>query len=84
MHHLFFGQVDPDDLIPLAEVAADIQDILRRTGGYDGPVDGRFDEKTRQALRALVGKENLEERWDGKGDMIDRKVVEYLLERFVS
>lgn len=84
MHHLFFGQVDPDDLIPLAEGAADIQAILRRTKEYDGPVDGQFDEKTRQALRSLVGKENLEERWDGKGDMIDKKVVEYLKERFVS
>lgn len=84
MHHLYFGQVDPDDLIPLAEVAADIQDILRRTGEYDGPVNGQFDEKTRQALRSLVGKENLEERWDGKGDMIDKKVVEYLKERFAS
>jgi uncharacterized Ntn-hydrolase superfamily protein len=84
MHHLFFGQVDPDDLIPLAEVAAGIQDILRRTGEYDGPVDGRFDEKTRQALRSLVGKENLEERWDGKGEMIDKRVVEYLEDRFAS
>lgn len=84
MHHLFFGQVDPDDLISLAEGAADIQAILRRTKEYDGPIDGRFDEKTRQALRSLVGKENLEERWDGKGDMIDKKVVEYLKERFVS
>lgn len=84
MHHLFFGQVDPDDLISLAEGAADIQAILRRTKEYDGPIDGRFDEKTRQALRSLVGRENLEERWDGKGDMIDKKVVEYLKERFVS
>ncbi|HCB50218.1 MAG TPA: fimbrial assembly protein FimA [Chloroflexi bacterium] len=84
MHHLFFGQVNPEDLIPLAEVAADLQDILRRTGEYDGPVDGKFDEKTHQALRSLVGKENLEERWDGKGDAIDRKVVDYLKERFAD
>jgi uncharacterized Ntn-hydrolase superfamily protein len=84
MHHLFFGQVNPEDLIPLAEVAADLQDILRRTGEYDGPIDGKFDEKTHQALRSLVGKENLEERWDGKGDAIDRKVVDYLKERFAD
>ena len=68
----------------LAEVAADLQDILCRTGEYDGPVDGKFDEKTHQALRSLVGKENLEERWDGKGDVIDRKVVDYLKERFAD
>lgn len=82
MHHLYFGEVDPDDLIPLAEVATKLQAILVRTGEYDGPLDGQFDEKTRQALRSLVGKENLEERWDGQGNMIDKLVVKYLDERF--
>ena len=33
------------------------------------------------ALRALVGSEDLEERWDGTGDQIDRVVVDYLLKR---
>jgi uncharacterized Ntn-hydrolase superfamily protein len=78
MHHLHFGEVDPDDLIPLAGVAAELQKLLRRTGYYDGPQNGVFDEPTRRALRALVGVENLEERWDGQGDMIDQGVVEYL------
>ncbi len=82
MHHLYFGQVDPDDLIPLAEVAAELQTLLQRTGYYDGPCNGVFDDATRHALRALVGRENLEERWDGTGDHIDRLVVEYLREKF--
>jgi uncharacterized Ntn-hydrolase superfamily protein len=82
MHHIFFGQVDPADLIPLAGVAGELQGLLRRTGHYDGPVSGEFDEPTRRALRALVGRENLEERWDGTGDMIDRVVVDYLIKRF--
>ena len=30
----------------------------------------------------LVGTENLEERWNGEGDMIDGRVVEYLRDRF--
>ena len=82
MHHLYFGEVNPDDLIPLESVAAELQDLLRRTGHYDGPVTGAFDERTRRALRTLVGIENLEERWDGEGDAIDRGVVEYLRDRF--
>lgn len=82
MHHLFFGEVDPDDLIPLAEVTAVLQALLQHTGHYAGPVSGEFDTATRKALRALVGEENLEERWDGTGDVIDRKVVAFLTERF--
>ncbi len=81
MHHLYFGEVDPDDLIPLESVAADLQGLLQRAGHYDGPVTGVFDEQTRKALRVLVGIENLEERWTGEGDMIDRFVVEYLRDR---
>lgn len=82
MHHLLFGEVDPANLIPLAEVAGDLQALLRRTGHYSGPTNGVFDEATRAALRALVGAENLEERWDGTGDTIDRVVVDYLIDRF--
>jgi uncharacterized Ntn-hydrolase superfamily protein len=82
MHHLYFGQVDPDDLIPLADLATELQDILRRTGHYDGATTDDFDDTTRKALRALVGMENLEERWNGEGDTIDRLVVEYLRDKF--
>lgn len=82
MHHLFFGVVDPADLTPLSAVAGELQSILRRTADYNGPVNGVFDEATRAALRALVGRENLEERWDGTGETIDRVAVEYLLKRF--
>ena len=82
MHHLFFGEVDPNDVLSLNEVAEEFQEMLRRTGHYDGPVSGEFDELTRKALRHLVGIENLEERWDGTGETIDRKVVEFLREKF--
>ncbi|MCB0090072.1 MAG: hypothetical protein KDE54_19345, partial [Caldilineaceae bacterium] len=35
-----------------------------------------------KALRALVGAENLEERWHAQGDMIDGLVVEFLRNKF--
>ena len=82
MHHLFFGEVDPDNVAPLAEVAADLQAILTRTGHYHGQQTGQFDAATRKALWALVGEENLEERWDGTGDVMDRVALSFLLDRF--
>lgn len=81
-HHLFFGQTRPEDLIPLADVAAELQAMLQRAGYHAGPLSGQFDEATRKALRQMVGVENLEERWDGTGELIDRQVVAYLLQRF--
>jgi uncharacterized Ntn-hydrolase superfamily protein len=82
LHHLYFGQVDPNEALPLADLAGELQELLHRTGHYDGPRNGLFSEETRKALRALVGTENLEERWNGEGDQIDRKVVEYLRDKF--
>lgn len=82
MHHLFFGQTNPDDLIPLADVAADLQKLLQNSGDYDGPINGDFDGATRAALWSLVGRENLEERWNGTGDQIDKLVVSFLQDRF--
>jgi uncharacterized Ntn-hydrolase superfamily protein len=82
MHHLFFGETKEEDLVPLSEIAAELQDLVRRTGDYEGPATGEFDSATSSALRTLVGRENLEERWDGKGLLIDKQVVIYLRERF--
>ena len=68
--------------MPLVEVAGELQAMLKRTGHYQGAVTGTFDEGTRKALRALVGVENLEERWNGEGDQIDRLALEFLREKF--
>jgi uncharacterized Ntn-hydrolase superfamily protein len=82
MHHLFFGRVDPNNVVDLKEVAKELQVIVSATGHYSGPVNGDFDEASRKALRALVGSENLEERWDGSGDTIDKQVLEFLRNKF--
>lgn len=82
MHHVFFGETNPDDLIAIKSVAKDLQSLMQKTGYYDGPVNGNFDDITRQALIEMVGTENLEERWNGEGDQIDKVVVDYLMNRF--
>lgn len=82
IHHLYFGEVSQDDLVPLADVATELQKLLTRSGYYKGLHSGVFDEETRKALRALVGAENLEERWSGEGDQIDRMALDFLREKF--
>jgi uncharacterized Ntn-hydrolase superfamily protein len=81
-HHLFFGDVNPDDLIPLVSVAKELQGIMQRTGHYTGELTGAVDDATLRSLRSLVGEENLEERWSGDEKAIDMKVVEFLREKF--
>ncbi|MGD2027191.1 MAG: DUF1028 domain-containing protein [Anaerolineales bacterium] len=82
IHHLFFGEPDPGNRIPLAAVAGELQEILVETGYYSGLVTGVFDETTRKALRSLVGVENLEERWEGHEDDIDGDVLQFLRDKF--
>lgn len=82
MHHLFFGETKPEDLIPLSDLALELQDMLLKTGDYGGDLTGLFDQPTRAALFDLVGRENLEDRWNGKGDFIDKQVVLFLRDKF--
>lgn len=83
-HHLYFGQTDPADLVAVADVAAALQRIMQATGHYEGEITGIFDDASQAAARALVGAENLEERWDGSGDQIDSVVFDYLRDKFGS
>jgi uncharacterized Ntn-hydrolase superfamily protein len=81
-HHLFFGEVDPDDIVPLESVILELQDIMNKTGHLEGKPSGFIDEVSLSALRVLVGEENLEERWNGDKVAIDQKVVEFLRDKF--
>ncbi|MBV7330980.1 DUF1028 domain-containing protein [Chloroflexi bacterium TSY] len=81
-HHLYFGETKASDLLPLADVAAELQAILQKTGHYRGERSGTVNDDMLQGLQALVGRENLEERWTGNAEMIDRLVVEYLRKNF--
>jgi len=82
IHHLYFGETDPEDVISIDAIVAELQGILQRSGHYNGEITGDFNDETRQGLRTLVGIENLEERWDGESDWIDQTVVRYLRDKF--
>jgi uncharacterized Ntn-hydrolase superfamily protein len=85
IHHLFFGTPKPEDQITIIpEVAVEIQRILLATGYFAGEPNGEWDDMSKQAFWALIGNENLEERWSisGDTDRIDRIALEYLRNRF--
>jgi len=78
LHHLYFRRPNPDTLIPIDTIITrELQRIARQCKHFTGPITGKYDAATRQAVEALVGTENLEERW--QPDMkIDPVVLDFL------
>ena len=72
--------IDESDAVPLAEVVAELEPVLRRGGYLDRPVNNQLTREFHQALVKMTSPENLEERWRGQ-DNIERKVVAYLKTR---
>lgn len=86
-HHLFFGRPNPKDLTPITPaIAGEIQHWLQAKGYSKQPATGTWDTASKQAFWAMVGSENLEERWnlEGNTDLIDQVALDYLRERFGS
>ena len=84
-HHLFFGKPKAEDQLPITpEIATELQQILTAQGYYTDIIDGEWCDVTKKAFWAMVGNENLEERWniDGDPDHIDRVALNYLRDRF--
>lgn len=72
VHQLFFGETRPEDLVPFdAIIIAELQRLAAVAGHYRGPLHGEWDHPTEAAVQALIGAENLENRWrkDGQFDM---------------
>lgn len=85
MHHLYFGDNKPDRMIPIdGQVASRLQAILKQEGYYDGDLNGRWDEDTKDAFWDFCGNENLEERWtpDENPNMIDQMVFDFIDQRY--
>lgn len=83
-HELYFTAPDPQDTLPIDQaLTSELQSLLILSGDYQGTVSGTYDEPTRHALRAMVGRENLEERWF-EDARIDRVVLGFLRQKFKS
>jgi uncharacterized Ntn-hydrolase superfamily protein len=85
MHHVFFGESKPEDMLTIDEaLARELQQMLQQQGYLQTDVTGIWDTTAKEAFWAMVGNENLEERWsiDEHPDLIDRVVLDYLRDRF--
>ncbi len=81
LHRLYLSKSAPDELITVdADIARELQTMLRQAGRYDGEISGDYDEPTKKALWDLYGIENLEERWHD--ELIDIIALNYLRQRF--
>jgi uncharacterized Ntn-hydrolase superfamily protein len=87
LHHLFFGKPRPEDQQPItADLAREMQRMMLKGGYSRREPDGVWDDAAKQAFWALIGNENLEERWslERGSDVMDRVALHYLRERFGS
>ncbi len=83
LHHLFFKPPAPGEMVAIeGDLAREVQRILQWAGYYDGPLSGAYDAPTRQALSALIGNENFEERFDEEQGLISRQVMDVLRQKF--
>ena len=83
LHHLFFKPPEPGEMVTIeGELAREVQQILHWAGYYDGPLSGNYDDSTRQALTALVGNENFEERFEEGGGRISRQVLDIFRQKY--
>ncbi len=81
LHKLYLFPPNLADILPIdAHIARELQQLLTLTGDYQGSINGNYDAVTRDAFRAFIGRENLEERWF-EDARIDRVVLEFMRER---
>jgi uncharacterized Ntn-hydrolase superfamily protein len=83
-HHLYFSKPRQDEMLPITEeLVREIQSWLLKGEYIRTEPSGNWDEDAKKAFWALVGNENLEERWSLEtADQIDRITLDYLREKF--
>jgi uncharacterized Ntn-hydrolase superfamily protein len=78
LHKLYLSPTEPGDIMTIDHaLAVELQELLTRSGDYQGNITGIYDENTRNAFRKFSGRENLEERWF-EDARIDRVVLELM------
>lgn len=81
LHRLYFGRSPKSGRRRLeGDLVRDLQKIMKGLGYYT-PIDGRYNDATREAFRAFIHNENFEERADPDAAWIDGPVLTYLMKR---
>ena len=84
LHRLYFGRSHKAGRVRLeGDVVKDIQEIMKGLGYYT-PIDGVYDDATREAFRAFIQNENFEERADPDAAWIDGPVLAYLQKKLMN
>ncbi len=84
LHRLYFGESPKSERVKLqGDVVKDIQTIMKGLGYYT-PVDGAYDDATREAFRAFIHNENFEDRSDPDAGWIDEPVLAYLKKKLLQ
>ena len=79
LHRLYFGRSPASGRVRLqGDVVREIQQIMKALGYYT-PVDGQYDDATREAFRAFIHNENFEQRADPDAAWVDEPVLAYLM-----
>lgn len=83
LHHLYRGQSLAQDKIKVqGRVAQDLQALLIKQGYLPGRPEAGLSPTARAALNKFIVTENLEERFDPAGLLIDPPALDYLLEKY--
>lgn len=81
LHKIYLSPTEPGDIMVIDQaLAAELQELLTKSGDYQGSITGSYDESTRDAFRKFSGRENLEERWF-EDARIDRVVLELMRQK---
>ncbi len=81
LHRLYLSPTEPGDIMVIDHaLAVELQELLSKSGDYQGSITGSYDESTRGAFRKFSGRENLEERWF-EDARIDRVVLELMRQK---
>jgi uncharacterized Ntn-hydrolase superfamily protein len=84
LQRLYFGKSPKSERVNLqGQAARDIQTIMKGLGYYT-PVDGVYEDATREAFRAFIHNENFEDRSDPDAGWIDAPVLAYLQKKLLQ
>ncbi len=84
LQRLYFGKSPKAERLKLqGQAVQDIQTIMKSLGYYT-PVDGIYDDATREAFRVFIHNENFEDRADPDAGWVDAPVLDYLKKKLLQ
>lgn len=78
LHSIYFEAPKPEEILEVdGSLAVEIQRVMTKLGAFDGTESGEYDRSTSDALKTLMGVQNLEMKWLD-GNRIDSRVLQFL------